>query len=319
MTWTNSAGIGRIVNVLRWKGGWIAQVTGADASSALFVSSDASRWHRLPDAVPPVAVAAVSGDRLIATNFVSSRLRVYASSDAETWHEVTRFAPAWPLAVAGSPTVFVAAELGLHDRTVYWSQDGEDWQVSAAPSGLEEAQQLLYAQGRFLLFGQRSDGGAIWWSADGRVWNASVMGSAVSFGGDWRKIYVGAGGIIGEAWSFVAPNAEWYRSADGLKWELSRDFAPLGAMTAPGDPPTQCPNGFVASDGERMLAYRWDGAAWTSTDGRAWSSLRIDPLPTFGEWKTAAEGCIPQETDAHLLPRGLMVTVDQKVQYGEAN
>jgi hypothetical protein len=266
---------------------------------------------------------------LLAVGFNGVESGLWASADAISWQRqsITGFKPG-RLVVAGGPTSFVAASATEDPAdwtalqwSVYWSPDGKSWEPSTGLDGLVEARVILFAQGRFLLFGDKAHAGAVWWSLDGRIWKETVAPPGGFLGGGggggWTNGYVGTNGLIGEAWTAAHfDGGKWYRSSDGLSWEGT--VAPVGLMDTTGDPPPQCPNGFLSSDGERILAYGWDGAAWTSTDGANWSRLAMDKLPIFDQWKVKSANCQAAPIQVRVMPKGLLVIGDGS-QYGEAH
>ena len=142
----------------------------------------------------------------------------------------------------------------------------------------------------------------VWFSEDGSTWTlvsrdspfgkGAVVQDVASRGG--RHVAVGAVGTTG--------GAVWV-SDDGLAWER----LPTLEWPEPCQE-TDCVAanfglmGDVAADESGWMMVGWDGAAWTSADGRTWQPLRgwpeirggyMSPSLSLGPGTIVASGSLP--------------------------
>jgi hypothetical protein len=126
------------------------------------------------------------------------------------------------------------------------------------------------------------DQGAALWSSDGLHWTQAPQLVAragivlASSGETWGVIgmWSGRSGFIAQGRVFAAPGAEiWWQSSDGRSWQKLTGYPPLGPTTGEGEGIGSYPSGYMASDGQRMLAE--GSATWVSADGLHWSQLTV--------------------------------------------
>ena len=136
-----------------------------------------------------------------------------------------------------------------------------------------------------------------WFSADGSTWSLATAESPFGAGASvqdiatWNGRHVAVGAVLGA-------NAVWV-SEDGLTWErLVPDAA--ASNFGSSDVGNQLVTVSVAESGWMIVGY--DGAAWTSRDGRAWEPLRdwpgirggyIPPSVAFGPGTVVVSGSLP--------------------------
>ncbi|MBA3431261.1 MAG: adenylate/guanylate cyclase domain-containing protein, partial [Actinobacteria bacterium] len=150
------------------------------------------------------------------------------------------------------------------------------------------AQQMIrLARGRFGLLAVGYSGdlgsrdGAVWRSNDGIGWTASE--SHGKLGGTGAQVMRGIcyfrGGAIAVGREAIAgdSDAAAWRTSDGVRWKR---IASDGAFSGPGD---QSANRVIATEkGLLAVGYDarlgdWDAAVWSSTDGRRWEQVLVDP------------------------------------------
>ncbi len=133
-------------------------------------------------------------------------------------------------------------------------------------------------------------------SVDGQHWTSvrlpfTTPGVAESV----DAIYVGRSGLLADGHTAETPGQDlWWRSADGASWSAVTGFPPLGARKTGAGAGTY-PNGSLAGDGTRIVAYRDTGkaAAWASFDGADWQRLTM-------------HGDQPLDATLTVLPMGVL-------------
>ncbi len=225
------------------------------------------------------------------------------------------------VSLAGTPTGLVAvSRSGSNQDQVVVSTDGLNWSTVTVEQGLQwddYGATVQAGNGRFFLMGGLAPGsglgpngivlasstgtGHVFWSDDGRNWQRSV----VSAGGYGTGIDSAAGGLILHTNYRATPGGVGmaYSSDGGETWIDDPKFGPLGEQVCQGE----CgigPDGVIGSNGELFLAVRPDGHAWTSIDGKTWSSIT---------WNGPMDEVSLQ--NLRFLPRGVLI--DGK--YGAAN
>ena len=70
-------------------------------------------------------------------------------------------------------------------------------------------------------------------------------------------------------------------TTNGTAWHGLPGFPPIGVWTGEGEGTGLLPNGVVAGDGTRMVAFRAGTApaGYTSFDGRTWQHLKMTGSP----------------------------------------
>lgn len=211
---------------------------------------------------------------------------ILVSSDGRAWREVltarNRVNP-----VVFSGTRFVA---GGPDRTLLWSDDGEQWQAGAQvsaegfPGWAMWFRQGAYGNGQFVFLGECGSQKEFYWCLRTSDGTAAEFRKdlpqlrALAFGAD-RFVAVGEGVVVtstdGIEWTPQAwaqtEKLDWivwtgreflcgggphcHRSADGLNWEAQ-------TLKAPGR--------VLWSDGKRYISSSWPGKMAFSADGQTW-------------------------------------------------
>lgn len=197
------------------------------------------------------------------------------------------------------------------------STDGITWQ-SLAKSPLpktytSDSPAVVSAPGSILLAGgsnlESSDTGvraSLPRSTDGRRWTSITLPDTTPGEGEGLGlVYVGQHGLL--AWGNTAAipgDTLWWHSSDGVHWSAVHGFAPLGVIKS-GAGAGHNPDGAMASDGLRIVAYR-DGSsplAWSSFDGATWQRL-------------AMTGTAPKQAQFFVLPMGILAVSDAGVWFG---
>jgi hypothetical protein len=211
-----------------------------------------------------------------------SPIRMWTSTTGGSWHAVpaaalASFGRAQIELVAAGPTGLVAFGTlvpptgDTFPAMVWTSANGRTW--SAAPQfGHAFSQDTLFdltagangyvAAGSLWVGGNQGRPRKVWYSADGRTWQAA---SGLTEGAGPATILACAGGYLGLDNS--SDSVSLWASPDGRSWDL----AP--AVVNRPDYPSHLSLG-VYSDGQRILAIGSDfyrtTEAWLSSDGRDW-------------------------------------------------
>jgi hypothetical protein len=108
---------------------------------------------------------------------------------------------------------------------------------------------------------------------------------------EWQGAYVGVGSIDRDG---ACSEAGFFRSADGLQWEVT-----FRAASGEDRTPTMCPR-FVVSVGDVLFALGQE-RIWQSNDGISWREL--DPASLRGLWTSRGEELV----DLAAGPGGMVV------------
>lgn len=260
-------------------------------------------------------------------------LTAWTSPDALVWtaHPGPGLDPTRQrLLLSSGPAGMVAAGYGYGTESTAsaWatSPDGVTWSVLPAAGALAgfRVADLTYTASGYVAVGWTESGTPdlkaspfALWSTNGHDWTrvalprpAGLTAGAGPPGVTARGLEVGAAGLIATGMTQSAPGQTiWWRSIDGRSWTLLDSYPPLGAWPGPGAGMGGMPDGTLASDGSRMIAFRSGArmAAWASSDGATWIKLRLTGTAGANESPTLL-----------LLPGGLL-TVDQNgAWYGQA-
>ena len=215
-----------------------------------------------------------------------------------------------PSLSAGRPGLLVvqrgATRKGIPRASL--SRDGITWQAlptTAFPARFEFSDFAPFRSG-FMAVG--NSGGdqpraTALTSADGRNWvahNLPVSASDRENATEAFEIVAGPDGVIVRGGVALAPGAEiWWTSTTGRTWLRFLGYPPLGAAKGSSSCEAGCagyPNGTLAADGARILAYRGgrNAVAWTSSDGRSWQTFTISRVRP------------PGPGELQILPIGLL-------------
>ena len=142
----------------------------------------------------------------------------------------------------------------------------EYWQsVTLSPPGL--AEDLVFAEGKYLIGGAVSNRARIWWSTGGSRWQASDLSapkgrSSIQHIVAWRGGLVALGDADGHVgvWTADAPEGPW-----AYQGELGNGSALAGV--------------FGVATSERLVAVAYEESSygvWASDDGITWSEIESD-------------------------------------------
>jgi len=312
------------VQVLTWRGGYVAYGTTNGASSSfVWTSADGQTWTQVTSITAPSVLVAVSPTGLVAmTSNPSATVpseTVWTSSDGLQWRNAGPPAGvAFVDSIAGTSTGLVAVEHTLtgsgkfatYQYNVVFSTDGMSWTPVTVDAGLSadiKVPQVQSGKNRFFVLGAVRAGnasgavGVVWWSDDGRTWirsSGTIGWPAISldFGRDGILLHTNSmtvgGGGVGLA-----------LSTDGGKtWQPDDAFGPLGATVCGQGECSVQPDGAITSNGTVFVAVKSDGHAWVSYDGYTWTPIA---------WGGPASASGP----LLVMPRGVLVGSA----YGAAN
>jgi hypothetical protein len=344
--------LGALRQVVRWRGGYVALGLDADdgqhAHTPVWTSTNGARWKLVAPsvfgmdtivadivAVPGGLVAISVGD---GTNdcapdpgcwTLGAPVRSWTSADGRNW--TAHAGPSWTLPTDGtmielphlataSGVVLAMVSLGSTKTLLASSSDGTSW--SGIPSSALPAHVVLDDLGVHRTFlaaatyektPELPQARALR-TSDGRHWSQSALRSGmVEEGVDVgfaRSILRGSGGVIVVGGYPATPSGPlWWQSADGIKWKRLTGYPPVGVWNGEGEGSGIVPDGDITADGQRFIALRSDArVAWLSTDGRTWGRLSTSGTPPHEGW---------YGEDFVLLPRGVVVRVDNAAWYGE--
>jgi hypothetical protein len=115
----------------------------------------------------------------------------------------------------------------------------------------------------------------------------------------------GRDGAIAVGNAFGAPSPTfWWQSSDGRHWHQLQEYPPIGPWPGPGEGMLGSPDGWLASDGTRLvgLRLRTDPTAWVSFDGARWSTVQMSGEVPASENAKQGAGTVT------VLPGGLLYT-----------
>ena len=211
-------------------------------------------------------------------------LRAWTSTDGTDWTlraepmnliddpENRRLFTPLSAATAGS---IIATHRVRNDVRLVVSADGVTWQTTPPPDAFADGwvTGLVAVANRYVAIGgvgnPPTDARFIVWSDSGLQWHAAAHPPPL----EREQVIVATAreGVILQAWPPGAMSPEWWSSPDGDSWTKIDDFGPLGLLD--GDP---LPTGSLVGDGDRMIAYEFDGShAWSSFNGVDWTPLTI--------------------------------------------
>jgi len=333
------SGVQRVVS---WADGYVATgvplADGSRSRTPVWLSGDGGTWRALDqsalgtDAIV-IGMAQVSGGLVALTLHgganlcgggnlpycwtTTGPLQAWRSIDGEHW--TAQAGPALPLPVTGAtppslaPVLFAAGSPGLlivtNSGQVALAADGTTWQTLPAdpfPSAFGVRSVAPFLSG-FVVSGITAVGNAMrataFWSTDGRHWVESILpgpGTATTPG---NLLASASRGLIIQSGTAETPGLElWSLTTDGTTWRALPGFPPLGVWTGAGEGTGLLPNGVVAGDGTRMVAFRAgsSSAGWTSLDGHTWQRLKMSGDPPA--WSGPGGGTLV------ILPMGVVWT-----------
>lgn len=221
--------------------------------------------------------------RVIDDGTFAIQAQAWLSPDGRAWERVRQIPSMDDGQVVGLTELTEGTLLAVGSRgpeaTVWTSGDhGRTWTAGSltdAPSGTNLAAVVSGRSGALALGvgpgGESGFGSRLWWSPNGREWEAVAMRAAVFGRVEIRDIAATSSGFVaigGRTPAEPTPDpllgmraAAWW-SDDGLTWALAdvEDGSPLAKVYAGSE-------GLLAVGYEREVA---ETVPWQSTDGRAW-------------------------------------------------
>jgi hypothetical protein len=306
------------VQVLAWRGGYVAYGTTNGASRAVvWTSADGETWIQITAISAPQVLVAASPAGLVAISRDFSQATpvqtVWTSSDGVQWQNAgSPTGLAFIDFLAGTSTGLVAVEHVIpgSDKSatpqygVVYSTDGLSWTPVTVEAGFawnpDHIPQVQSGDDRFFLMVGAKDSanasgkgvvGVVWWSDDGRKWTRSR--GTISYPG--RTLDFGRDGILLHTRDAAVPGGDGLvLSNDGGKtWRADDTFGPLGVHVCEGVACSVGPDGLIASNGTVFLAVKSDGHAWVSFDGGTWTPIAWNgPAANSGTFLVLPRGVI---------------------------
>lgn len=281
--------------------------------SPLWTSADGNEWQELGAATlgstgvvlsmhslrGRLTALTVSGDENVCPEtdqpmcwLTRAPLRAWTSVDGTDWtlqaepmnltDDPTSRRRFTPLSAATAGSI-IATHRVRDDVRLAVSADGVTWQTATPPEAFVDGwvTGLVAVANRYVAIGAVGNPPTgpsfVAWSNSGLQWHAAAHPPPL----EREQVIVATArdGAILEAWPSGAIGPDWWSSPDGDVWSKVDDFAPLGLLD--GDP---LPSGSLVGDGDRMVAYEFDGMrAWSSFNGVDWTPLTIaGDLPPRG-------------------------------------
>ncbi len=318
---------------------------GATSSTPVWVSADGASWAPLdrltfgPDGVVvsiselPTGLVALAlhggpdscpADPASTCWRLAGPLSAWTSTDGMTWTQGT--GPTVdlpdtcdgdcgvdvPIIRTGAPGLLVVVSTAAGQVGAI-SADGVAWDpIHAVFPGSFEAGDVVGAGTGFVAVGSRggdTQRAAVATSPDGRTWTVASVptpGIDAGRGTTMYRVLAGPGGLLALGSMQTVPDRElWWTSGNGASWTPHFKYPPLGVWTGGEAGSGLLPDGTVLGNGDRLVAYRNDGAlaGWTSSDGAHWQ-----PVTVTGATPAAA-GSWPI-LDLTILPVGLLWVAD---------
>jgi hypothetical protein len=271
--------------------------------AAAWTSTDGVAWQEHVTSIidhPGYAFAAVAagGDALVAVG----RQGIWWSSDGVTWEQVGEPAIVGThlTDIAWGPAGFVAVAADDGGVASTWrSSDGRSWEPGALTTALSGLCPTKIAGGSkgYLVVGSNCGDPSrpvIASSPDGRSWIRAPGQSSLFGEGEADGAIAGGPGWI--AFGRFRPDASAnagdavWTSTDGRAWRRTSFLRPL----PPCVPDCGNPGGAIADvaafgPGYVAVGMSWCGndqwgAAWASSDGATWHSVRLDPMTDARFW-----------------------------------
>ncbi len=292
-----------VADVASWPDGYV--LVGADAldgsgrqQAAIWSSGDLSTWSRDVTAGGPKGTSTLGG--IVA---LPSLLVALGRS-----HPVT----------CGGP---LQDPCEVPAILAWTSTDGRAWEELTGPDSLGAGNVTDAAHGHGMVLAVGDQGWstpAIWQSSDGLAWEAQVLSSdlfadahlmgVAPFSGGWVVTGMTGGHELqccADGWGIdeTRPAAWW--STDGVTWQratlaagASGWGAQLGAVHAGQD-------GLVAIDAGGPIGGKDPATVaypqlWTSTDGRSWAPVAVDPATAFRPIASDGTGILAMDVRAGL-------------------
>lgn len=282
---------------------------GPTVQPAVWTSSDALTWTRLPNVGPlrsgRIDAVASTDHGLVAVGTDNQRAAAWTSADGLAWTRAPDAEALGPetagamaqmqaVAVANGRIVAVGLEFGAAQRGLVWtSSDGLAWsRVGLLPDSEDGIVTTVVAGGPGFVAAGAINGqpelAAIWTSADGSNW-ARVPNTPAFQGSAIFDLTRGGPGLVavGNTWDATgghASPAAW-TSTDGLAWTRVPDSPAFADQTSAGPSGGNLHGALmsnVVATGPGLVAVGSEfglvsdpstsrGAIWTSSDGTAWT------------------------------------------------
>ena len=167
--------------------------------------------------------------------------------------------------ITSGPAGFVGLTEGYGDRKIYFSPDGENWQLAQTPT-TAAIRRVLFLNGKYLALG---DSATILSSADGLDWQ--IRHTSPTSGWLFDAAY-GNGMYVAVGYNSIA-----YYSKDLKTWSPLTFTAGYSLLNV------EFGNGF-------FLAVANIGKAYKSLDGRVWNEIEWPSGVGAGDWSTYEAG-----------------------------
>ena len=322
LTWTKLAADSPLLSiraVVHWSGGYVAY-----GPEGLWASTDGKSWMASVTSLPTdrmVVVETAAG--LAALTFeepacpssagpcypsVAGAVATWTSADGLNW---TARGPAigmtgtQVMTAAGSPVGAVASSLDGDRSVVSFSADGVTWNAVSVPgiSSTWFCPGAGFGGSRYVLLCPGSKETALGdsqtqplWSTNGIDWVAGKGPMTTDRPAGMDTVLAGRDGFV--ATGYIPGEAgppQWWRSTDAGSWQIVADYSPVGSFILRGTPGGTYTNGWLCSDGTRIVALSLDsthlsvsGGGWTSWDGKSWSRLKSVGTPHVGQFAEIA-------------------------------
>jgi len=248
------------------------------------------------------------GDPQSSCIVLSAPVVSWTSVDGASWTahgapELDAFSPIEPVELRAGPTGVLAFQRTYNGRGLVISTDGVTWETvpaSSLPAGFEIwnvdsfrsewlGTGIVWTDRDGEPFGQPT----VVTSTDGRSWQVRTVPTAgfpesfavEQIGSDVQRVYAARDGVIVTGSVQGAPSPEtWWSSVDGHAWRAEPDYRPVGVWISDGTGSGITADGYLVANGSTIIAFRVDdnAAAWSSADGRHWTSITTRGNPYAG-------------------------------------
>lgn len=340
----NLSSPGGTITVITWAHGYA--FTALDGNTTdVWTSPDGIVWLPTLTAQDLLLAAGPSGLVAIATESTSTTTTVYTSADGTNWVSAGQPQGIGTISsIAGTKAGLVAVatvssgtgKFATGQLQIAYSADGVSWTLEPGPNVAwdEYGPQVDAANGRFFLIGgsqiaaARSRTGIVlassvqstpefWWSDDGRTWTSAGSRGPDDF---VSQIQSARDGLLAWTTDRMIPGGGPgldVSTDDGKTWTKDSNYGPLGqapAITEGEGMGSTSPDGTIASNGSMFLALKNDGKAWTSYDGKKWTSITWGG-PTSGPSDVVTVAMLPRGVIANSFDKDSGAT---SISYGAA-
>ncbi len=315
IAWTKlpaNSPLSSIRGLVHWRGGYVAY-----GDAGLWTSTDGRLWKPSSDVPGNMTAVAETSIGLVALVFgfadcpviprpcypsAAGTVEAWTTTDGLSWVDrgLAIGVSGLQLAgVGGSPLGAVASTTDSNKPGVAYSADGVTWKAVVVPSVSSAfwCQDPEFGMGLFTMICPAAQPTALGdlpsqpvFSADGIHWAAGTAPMTTDRPAGMDRVLVGRSGLM--ATGYVPGEggaAQWWRSDNGMTWQMLNGYSPVGSFTSRAIPGGTYPNGTLAADGTRIVALGLDaqvaslsGETWSSWDGKSWSKLASHGAPVAG-------------------------------------